>query len=159
MFLFLNPNCDLDVPWHWHTPISVSSPGLAWPLLRSAARRRVASVECDDHDLDKAPHSWTPIPLWKLWNWEPWSQCECEGGHSPSTPLPVLSDRHRHMTASRCTSRASPAGFCFTTLIHVGHNADASCTLEGASRFELQLKAPCMFPSDTLCRTINLFIL
>lgn len=43
----------------------LSCPALACPLLRSAARHRVAPVECDDHGLDKALHSWPFVPLWK----------------------------------------------------------------------------------------------
>lgn len=44
----------------------LSCSALGCPLLRSAERHRVAPVECDDHGLDKALHSWPLVPLWKF---------------------------------------------------------------------------------------------
>lgn len=44
----------------------LSPPAPVCPLLHSPARCCVAPVECDDHGLDKAPHSRSPGPLWKF---------------------------------------------------------------------------------------------
>lgn len=77
---------DLDVDEHrlWSVFPVLSCPGLACPLLRSAARHRVAPVECDDHGLDKAPHSWPLVPLWKFATGS--LDHRVGGGQSPSTP-------------------------------------------------------------------------
>lgn len=62
----------------------LSCPALACPLLRSTECHTVAPVECDDHGLNKALHSWPLVPLWKFATGS--LDHRVGDGYSPSTP-------------------------------------------------------------------------
>lgn len=70
--------------------LPMSCHALFCPLLRSAAHHIVAPMECDDHGLDKALHSWPLVPLWKSATGS--LDYRVRGGRSPSIlACPVLS--------------------------------------------------------------------
>lgn len=134
MYLCLWTTCIFDMIWMLTSTDSgqcfLSCPALACPLLRSAARHRVAPVECDDHGLDKAPHSWPLVPLWKFATGS--LDHRVGGGQSPSTPRLSCQTRVAHPCTTTWLPAATSATHLyrlhftfFMTLIHVGGHAGA----------------------------------